>query len=104
MRQPEIMAQIAKVKVVADQALMDPAAPRGAIVTVTTNGGQQFQHFTKYPPGTAENPMSPDDVADKARDLMGPVLGSQKTEALIKAIMQLETLKNIRQLRGLITA
>jgi 2-methylcitrate dehydratase PrpD len=104
MRQPEFMAQSAKVKVVADQALMDPAAPRGAIVTVTTNDGQQFQHFTKYPPGTVENPMGPDDVADKARDLMGPVLGGQKTEALIKAIMQLEMLKNIRQLRGLITA
>ena len=103
MRQPEILAQSAKVNVVADQALMDPAAPRGAIVTVTTNDGQQFQHFTKYPPGTW-NPMSPDDVADKARDLMGPVLGSQKTEGLIKTIMQLETLKDIRQLRGLITA
>ena len=65
-----------------------------AIVTVTTNDGQQFRHFTKYPPGTVENPMSQDEVANKARDLIGPVLGGQKTEMLIKTILQLETLKD----------
>ena len=37
---------------------MDPAAPRGAIVEVTMTDGKKVEHFTKYPPGTKENPLS----------------------------------------------
>jgi len=61
-------------------------------------------HVTRFPPGTKENPLSTEAVNAKARDLMVPVLGATKTSKLIEMINNLETLKDIRGLRPLITA
>lgn len=70
---------------------MDPAAPRGAIVEVTLTDGRKVAHFTKFPPGTKENPLSTEAVSAKARDLIAPVLGADKTDRLIAQIMSLES-------------
>ncbi|WP_248295039.1 hypothetical protein [Paraburkholderia sp. UYCP14C] len=100
---PRIVAQRAKITVTPDAALMDPAAPRGAIVEVTLNDGRKLEHFTKYPPGTKENPLNTEAVSAKARDLMAPVLGTGKTEQLIARINGLEALDDVRELRVLYT-
>ncbi|NKJ50604.1 2-methylcitrate dehydratase [Burkholderia sp. SG-MS1] len=103
MHDPRILAQRAKVIVTPDAALMDPAAPRGAIVEVTLTDGRKVDHFTRFPPGTKENPLNTEAVNAKARDLMAPVLGERKTEQLIEQINKLETVDNVRQLRPLFT-
>ena len=103
MHDPKILEQRAKVTVTGDAALMDPAAPRGAIVEVTLTDGRKVDHFTKFPPGTKENPLSTEVVSAKARDLIAPVLGSDKTEKLIQQINKLETVDDIRLLRPLMT-
>ena len=103
MQDPKILEQRGKITVVPDQGLMDPAAPRGSVVEVTMTNGQKVDHFTKYPPGTKENPLGTEAVSAKARDLMTPVLGAGKTEKLIARINSLESLGNIRELRSLIT-
>jgi MmgE/PrpD C-terminal domain len=87
-----------------DKGLMDPAAPRGAIVEVTLVDGRKVDHFTKYPPGTKENPLGTEAVSAKARDLMLPVLGADKTERLIEQIEKLERLDDIAELRQAFTA
>jgi MmgE/PrpD C-terminal domain len=89
--------------VTGEAALMDPAAPRGAIVEVTLTDGRKVDHFTKFPPGTKENPLSTEAVSAKARDLIAPVLGSDKTEKLTQQINKLETIDDIRVLRSLVT-
>jgi 2-methylcitrate dehydratase PrpD len=103
MHDPKILEQRAKVTVTGEAALMDPAAPRGAIVEVTLTDGRKVDHFTKFPPGTKENPLSTEAVSAKARDLIAPVLGSDKTEKLIQQINKLETIDDIRVLRSLLT-
>jgi len=103
MHDPVIVAQQKKVTVVADQTLMTPAAPRGSIVEVTLNDGKKLSHFTKFPPGTKENPLSIDGVSAKTRDLMEPVLGQDKTARLIDSIVNLETVKDVSTLRSLFT-
>jgi 2-methylcitrate dehydratase PrpD len=103
MRDPAIMAQRAKVQLVGDQALMDPEAPRSALVEVTMTDGSKVSHFTKHPPGTKENPLDTEAVNAKTRDLMAPVLGPDKTEKLIERINTIETLDDIRTLRPLFT-
>jgi 2-methylcitrate dehydratase PrpD len=103
MREPAIVAQRAKVTLVGDQALMDPQAPRSAFVEVTTTDRQKVSHFTKYPPGTKENPLDTEGVNAKTRDLMAPVLGPDKAEKLIGAINALEKVADIRSLRPLFT-
>jgi 2-methylcitrate dehydratase PrpD len=104
MHDPALLRERAKVTVQPDAKLMDPAAPRGAVVEVTTADGQTFSHFTKYPPGTKENPLTSEQVAAKARDLMAPVLGREKAERLIQRIQHLDVLHDMRELRELLIA
>jgi 2-methylcitrate dehydratase PrpD len=103
MQDPAILAQRAKVTLVGDQALMDPAAPRSGLVEVTLTDGSKVSHFTKHPPGTKENPLDTAAVNAKTRDLMAPVLGGDKTETLIARLGALETVADIRTLRPLFT-
>jgi hypothetical protein len=62
------------------------------------------EHFTKFPPGTKENPLSVEAVSAKTRDLIVPVVGADKAEKLIQAINNLETLADVRTLRPYFTA
>jgi hypothetical protein len=103
MQDPVILGQRAKVELVADRVLMDPAAPRGSVVEVTLSDGRKVDHFTKFPPGTKENPLTTKAVSAKVRDLMTPVLGAPKTDSLIERINGLEMVDDIRKLRPLMT-
>lgn len=100
MQAPTILAQRKKVTLVGDAGLMDPAAPRGAIVEVTMTNGSKIDHFTKFPPGTKENPLNTEAVSAKTRDLIAPVVGD-KAERLIDQINTLEKLDDMRRLRPL---
>jgi 2-methylcitrate dehydratase PrpD len=52
--------------------------------------------------GTPRNPMSRSEVMAKARDLIAPVLGHQKSERLIETVYALETVRDIRSLQPLL--
>jgi 2-methylcitrate dehydratase PrpD len=52
--------------------------------------------------GTAQNPMTRDQLNAKCRDLMAPVLGTSQTARLIEKTLALETLKDVRELRPLL--
>ena len=104
MTRADVLAVRRRVQVVADASLMDPAAPRGAIVEVTLTDGRHAQHHTQFPPGTPQNPLSRDELDAKARDLMAPVLGGARTEELLRQLHGLEKLEDIRRLGPLLTA
>lgn len=104
MIRPDVLGARRKVQVVADAALMDPAAPRGAIVEVTLADGRKVQHHTRFPPGTPQNPLPMEALDAKARDLMTPVLGAARTSELLQRLHELETLDDMRRLRPLLTA
>jgi hypothetical protein len=46
--------------------------------------------------------MTRDEVVAKARDLIAPVLGSTGTTKLIERILELEKVKDVRELRPLL--
>ena len=98
MADPATLAVKERVTLIADADLMDRAAPRSGRVTVHLKDGQTVEHFTPHAYGTKENPMSTDDVNTKARNLLTPVLGSERTEAIIRQVNDLEELGNIRDL------
>jgi 2-methylcitrate dehydratase PrpD len=100
MKDPAVLAAKARVELIADRGLMDPAAPRSGRVEVTLKDGRTVSHFTRHAPGTKENPMDTEAVNAKARDLMAPVLGADQTEALIARVNAAETLADVRELRG----
>jgi 2-methylcitrate dehydratase PrpD len=105
MADPQIRAIMQRVQVVGDPKLNDPAAPRSGLVEVTLRDGRTVSHFTRFPPGTKENPVDTEGMNAKARDLIAPVLGVQRTETLIQRVNALDEVGNMRELiRSLLTA
>jgi len=103
MADPQIRAVKERVQLVADAKLVDPAAPRSANVDVTLKDGRTVSHFTRFPPGTKENPISTEALNAKVRDLMAPVLGAARTATLIQRVNALEDVRDVRELRPLLT-
>jgi 2-methylcitrate dehydratase PrpD len=103
MSDPQVRAVKQRVELVADRTLMDPAAPRSGFVEVTLRDGRKVSHFTRHPPGTKENPLDTQSINAKVRDLMAPVLGPERTEAVIQRVSVLEELDDVRKLRPLLT-
>ena len=98
MTAPQIRAVIERVKVIGDPKLNDPAAPRGSLVEVVLKDGRTVSHHTRFPPGTKENPLDNEAVNAKARDLMGPVLGAERTEAALRRLNALEQVSDVAEL------
>jgi 2-methylcitrate dehydratase PrpD len=73
------------------------------MVEVTLRDGRTVSHFTRHPPGTKENPLDTQGVNEKARSLMAPVLGAERTEAIIERVNALEQLDNVRKLLPFLT-
>jgi 2-methylcitrate dehydratase PrpD len=68
-------------------------------VEVKLRDGRTVSHFTRHAPGTKENPMDTQSVNEKARHLMGPVLGDERTAEVIRHLNSLEELDDMRALR-----
>lgn len=92
---PQIRAVMEKVTVIGDPKLNDPAAPRGGLVEVTLTDGRTLSHHTRFPPGTKENPVDTETLNGKARDLMSPVLGAERTEEAIRRLNRLEQVEDV---------
>src|SRR5262245_41704303 len=102
MRDPKVLAAKQRVQLMGDRALMDPAAPRSGRVDVVLRDGRTVSHFTRYAPGTKENPLDTAGVTAKARELMTPVIGSRRTDAIIERVNNLERLRSVRELANLL--
>src|SRR5216683_3619772 len=103
MADPQIRSVKERVQLVADRKLVDPAAPRSGLVEATLKDGRTVSHFTRFPPGTKENPLSTEGLNAKVRDLMAPVLGAERTATLIQRVNSLEEVRDVRELRPLFT-
>jgi 2-methylcitrate dehydratase PrpD len=99
MADPKVRAAKARVQLIADPSLMNPAAPRSGLVEVKLRDGRTVSHFTRHAPGTKENPLDTESVNAKARLLMEPVLGAERTEEIIRRVNALEELNDMRELR-----
>ena len=99
MKDPAVLRVRAKVEVIADPRIDARRPRREAIVELTLNDGTQLSEWVRDVRGTADNPMTREEVVEKARDLIAPVLGSATCAALINKLLALETLKDVRELR-----
>ncbi|HVB99541.1 MAG TPA: MmgE/PrpD family protein [Candidatus Dormibacteraeota bacterium] len=112
MRNPAILRERAKIKLVPDEALGRLMPVRQSIVEVILTDGRSFRNHVvdggvvrkgeSAVLGTVANPMTNDDVKAKARELMLPVLGEPSTSRLMDRVFALESVKDIRELRGLL--
>jgi 2-methylcitrate dehydratase PrpD len=101
MHDPEILSLKKRIGVVSSQELAHAMPRRQAIVVVKTRDGRSLSQRTVAVRGTADNPMTRDEVEAKAFDLIEDVLGARRAKAIIAAIANLETLADVAALRRL---
>ena len=103
MSDPAVLAIKKRVTLVADAALMDPKAPRSAKVEIVLTDGRAVSHFTPHAYGTKQNPMDTESVNAKVRDLLVPVLGRERAEAVLQRVGALEQVADVRELLPFLT-
>jgi 2-methylcitrate dehydratase PrpD len=102
MKDPSVLQQRVKVELTPDEELEKLIPIRVAIVEVTLNDGTHLSERVEHVRGTPENPMATEEVVAKASELMTPVLGDGNTKKLIGQVMELQNIKDIRELRPLL--
>jgi 2-methylcitrate dehydratase PrpD len=102
MRDAAVLRQRSKVTYVPDAELTRLLPARVAIVEITFNDGTKLSDRVEAVRGTVRNPMTRAEVVDKARDLMGPVLGTASAGKLIDLLLSIEGIKDMRTLRPLL--
>ncbi|HSR09089.1 MAG TPA: MmgE/PrpD family protein [Bryobacteraceae bacterium] len=102
MQDPAVLRQRAKVELISDVELDKLHPARVSIVEVTLADGTKLTERVEAVRGTAENPMTREEVVAKARELTTPILGADKSAKLIQKILALETVKDVRELRPLL--
>ncbi|MFC5863207.1 MmgE/PrpD family protein [Acidicapsa dinghuensis] len=99
---PAIVRARNKVQLVPDAALQKLYPQLVSVVEVILDDGSHWSQRIDHVRGTVLNPMSTSEVAEKARDLLEPRLGTLRTTHLMEAILNLESLTDLRMLRPLL--
>ena len=86
-----------------DPNLTDPLRRWRGAIEVKLKEGRTVSGRTLAAKGTFENPLDRRDVEEKSLDLLAPVLGRARSLALMKALFDLEKVKDMRSLRRLYT-
>jgi|HubBroStandDraft_6_1064221.scaffolds.fasta_scaffold40543_2 2-methylcitrate dehydratase PrpD len=102
MKDPTVLRERAKIELVSDEELEKQLPKRVAIVEVTLADRTHLTERVDAVRGTVENPMTRDEVVAKSRDLMAPVIGEANSTNLIGRVLELEKVKDIRELRPLL--
>jgi 2-methylcitrate dehydratase PrpD len=102
MQNPAVLRERAKIQLIPDAELEKLLPKRAALVDVTFTDGTHLSERVDAVRGTAENPMSREEVVAKARDLMAPTLGAATSTKLIDKVLALQSVKDIRELRPLL--
>ena len=87
---------------VGDDELENLLPTRVGVVEVELTDGTHLTERVENARGTPQNPMTQDEVVAKARGLMTPVLGAATTAKLIDRLLNIDSVKNVRELRPLL--
>jgi 2-methylcitrate dehydratase PrpD len=102
MNDPSVLEVKKSIVLVEEPELTATKRTRQAIIEmITKDGAQLIEHGVSK--GTVENPMTREEVEKKSRELMAPVLGEDRSEKLVNKIWNLEQVKNMRELRSLLS-
>jgi 2-methylcitrate dehydratase PrpD len=102
MQDPAVLRQRVKVNLMHDEELAKFLPVRVAVVEIELTDGTRLLERVSAVRGTPRNPMTRVEVVEKARDLMAPILGSDKSERLIETVCAIESVTDVRSLRPLL--
>jgi 2-methylcitrate dehydratase PrpD len=99
MQDPAVLKLRVRVELVPDEELEKLYPKRVTVVEVTLNDGTKLTERVEAVRGTPENPMTRDEVIAKCRDLTAGRLGAEKSAKLVEMVMNLERVRDVRELR-----
>jgi 2-methylcitrate dehydratase PrpD len=102
MQDAAVLRERAKVQLIPDEDLEREYPRRETIVEVTLNSGEKLTERVEAVRGTAENPMTREEVVSKCRDLTASIIGASNAAKLIERVLNLESVKDVRELRPLL--
>ena len=102
MKDPATLRERDKVKLIPDDELERLMPLRVAIVEVQLTDGTHLTQRVDNVRGTPKNPMTTEEIVAKARDLIAPILGTPQCASLIQRVLNLEQVKDMRELRPLL--
>lgn len=101
MQDPTILRERAKVELLASEDLQKELPKRVAVVAILLRDGGSFTKRVDAVRGTAENPMTRDEVVSKARGLIAPILGQRVAQDIIDVTSRLDQTTTVRHLMAL---
>jgi 2-methylcitrate dehydratase PrpD len=104
MQDAAVLAVRARITLRGDDELSKAMPTRQGIVEMDLANGQVVREHTLAVRGTPANPMTLDEVEDKAMGLLAPVLGGAQAQALCKAVWSLEQAPSLAELGRLLQA
>jgi 2-methylcitrate dehydratase PrpD len=86
MRDRKVLALRSRIELMGDDALSAAMPSRQGIVEVTLRDGRELKRHTKAVRGSAENPMTRAEVDEKCCDLIAPVIGRVRAQAVRRCL------------------
>ena len=104
MQDPKVLAVRQRIEAVGDATLTDVQRRWRCVMEVRLKDGRVLDHQTMAAKGSSENPLTPAEENEKALDLIVPILGRRKADALVAALWNFEKITDVRTLRKLYQA
>ena len=104
MKNAKVLAVRSKVTLLGDDEMAAAMPARQCRLLLKLNDGRELNIHVKAVLGTAQNPMTRAQVDEKCFHLMAPILGKTRARKLCDAVWAIEKIKDVRQLRPLLTA
>jgi 2-methylcitrate dehydratase PrpD len=89
MSDPAVLDLRRRVRLQPSAELTAAKPARQSIVEIETRDGARLRHHARAVRGTPDDPMSTDEVVAKARELMDPVLGAERSARAVQAVLDL---------------
>jgi 2-methylcitrate dehydratase PrpD len=101
MRDPRVLKLKERIRAVGDPALTDAERRWRCVMAIKLKDGRRLTHQTMAAKGSYENPLTRAEEEEKALDLIAPVLGGKQSRALVAALWDFDSIKDVRSLRKL---
>ena len=101
MKDPKVLRLRKVIEAVGDPSLTDKQRRWRCVMEIQLKDGRTLNHQTMAAKGSFENPLTPAEENEKALDLLVPVIGKARSNALLEQLWNFEKIKDVRSLRKL---
>jgi 2-methylcitrate dehydratase PrpD len=103
---PQILDFITRISAHVDPEIEQMGAPfrHASRVKITTRDGRSFDKLSLHRRGSPENPLAPEEVVHKFRNVVAPCMDTAAAERIITTVDRCDTLADVGELAALVGA